>query len=117
MNALASRERHAGSVLLLPEMAGALSRLAGENRALATRLLRKVREDLESFELVPADIAQAEFASKLAAERRLRGADAVHLAGACLMAREFRRGFRFVTSDVEQAAAARSERLKVIQIG
>jgi predicted nucleic acid-binding protein len=114
MSFLASRDRKAGSVLLLPEVAGAVSRLAGADRALASRLLRKLREDLASFELVPTDIAQAELASRLATERRLRGADAVHVASAFLIAQEFRRGFRFVTSDVDQAAAARSEKLRVI---
>jgi len=114
---LASRERRAGSVLLLPELAGALTRLAGPNRALAARLMGKMREDLATFELVPTDIAHAELAYRLAADRRLRGADAVHLATACLLAREFRRRFRFVTSDRDQAAAARAERLAVIVVG
>ena len=113
---LTSRERMSGSVLLLPEVSGALSRFAGADRALAAKLLRKFREDLAAFELLPTDIAQVELAARFAGERRLRGADAVHLAGAFLLAREFRRGFRFVTSDVDQATAARSEKLRVILV-
>jgi len=116
MNLLASRERKAGSVLLVPELAGALTRLAGPDRAMADRMVRKMREDLAAFELVPADIAQAELAARMASERRLRGADALHLASAFLVAHEFHRGFRFVTSDVDQAAAARSEKLRVILV-
>lgn len=116
MSFLASRERMSGSVLLLPEVSGALSRLAGANRALAAGLLRKFREDVAVFELLPTDIAHAELAARFAGEQRLRGADAVHLATACLFAREFRRGFHFVTSDVDQAAAARSEKLRVILV-
>jgi len=57
MSFLASRERMSGSVLLLPEVAGALSRLAGADRALAAGLLRKFREDVATFELFPIDIA------------------------------------------------------------
>jgi len=113
---LASRERQAGSVLLLPEAAGALSRLAGSNRALAARMIRRMREDVATFELVPSGIAQAELAVRIASERRLRGGEALHLASACMIAEEFRRGFRFVTSDVDQAAAARSEKLRVILV-
>ena len=116
MNLLASRDRRAGSVLLLPELAGALTRQAGPDRAIADHMVRKMREDLSGFELVPADIAQAELAARMASVWRLRGADALHLASAFMVAREFRRGFRFVTSDVDQAAAARAEKLKVILV-
>ena len=116
MNLLASRERRAGSVLLLPELAGALTRLAGPDRALADRMVGKMKEDLSAFELVPSDIAQAELAARIASERRLRGADALHVASAFIVAHEFRRRFRFVTSDVDQAAAARAEKLRVILV-
>ena len=115
-NLLGSNERHAGSVLLLPEVAGALRRLAGPNRALGDRMLRSMREDLLGFELVPADLAPAELAADLAGRLGLRGADALHVATAVLVAREFRRGFRFVTSDAEQAAAARAEKLRVVLV-
>jgi hypothetical protein len=114
MNLLASGERQAGSVLLLPELAGALTRQAGPDRALADRMVRKMREDLARFELVPAGLAQAELAVRMAFDRRLRDPHALHLASAFMIAREFRRGFGFVTSDVDQAAAARSEKLRVI---
>jgi predicted nucleic acid-binding protein len=116
INLLSSKERHAGSVLLLAEAAGALSRQAGANRPLAERAIRKMRDDLGSFELIPTDVAQAELAARMAADRRVHGADAIHIACAFLIAREFRRRFRFVTSDIDQAAAARSEKLKVILV-
>ena len=116
MNLLSSRERQSGSVLLLPEVAGALTRLAGVNRALSERLLRKFKADVASFELFPADIAHGERAYRLAADLRLRGVDALYVATALLAAQEFGRGLRFVTSDAEQAAAARSEKLRVILV-
>lgn len=116
MNFMASRERHAGSVLLLPEVSGAVTRLSGKNQALAERLLRKFRDDLASFELLPADIAQAELASRFAVNDRLKGADALHVATAFLLARDLGRGLRFVTSDAAQAAVAKSEKLRVILV-
>jgi predicted nucleic acid-binding protein len=116
MNLMTSRERNAASVLLIPEVAGAVTRLTGKNRPLAERLLRKVRDDLASFELLPADIAQAELAARFALNSGLKAADALHVAAAFLLARELGRGLRFVTSDVEQAAVARSEKLRVILV-
>ena len=116
VNLLASRERHAGSVLLLPEAAGALARFAGSDRALRDKILKAMRSHLSEFDLLPADIAQAELAAHFAVEHGLKGADALHVAGACLLVRELRRGLRFVTSDMHQAAAARSEKLSVILV-
>jgi len=49
-------------------------------------------------------------------EHHLRSADALHVAAAFLLSKELGRGLRFVTSDVEQAAAARSEKLRVILV-
>lgn len=113
-NLLASRERQSGSVLLLPETMAALARMAGSNRPLRDKVLRDARSALGEFELLPADIGQAEMAARFAVDHRLRGADALHVAAAFLLSKELARGVRFVTSDVEQAAAARSEKLKVI---
>lgn len=115
-NILASKERQSGSVILLPEATGALARMAGSDRALRDKVLKDVRSALAEFELLPADIAQGELAVRLAVERGLRGADALHVAAACLLARELGRGVRFVTSDVDQAAVARSEKLRVILV-
>ena len=115
-NLIASRERQSGSVILLPEATGVLARLAGSDRVLRDKVLKDVRSALAEFELVPADIAQGELAARFAMEHRLRGADALHLAAAYLLAKELGRGVRFVTSDVAQAAAARSEKLRVILV-
>lgn len=116
-NLLASRERQAGSVLLLPEATGALTRLAGSDRVLRDKAMKAMRSDLSNFELLPADIAQAELAARVAVDRRLRGADALHVATAVLLSRELAWRLRFVTSDADQAQAARSEGLKVIVVG
>ena len=116
VNLLASRERQAGSVLLLPEATGALTRFAGSDRALRDKIMESMRTHLSKFDLLPADIAQAELAAHFTGEHGLKGADALHVASACILVRELRRGLRFVTSDVEQAAAARAEKLKVILV-
>jgi predicted nucleic acid-binding protein len=115
-NLLASRERQSGSVILLPETMTALARMAGSNRALRDKVLRDARSALGEFELMPADIGQAELAARFAVEHRLRGADALHVAAAWLLSRELGRSVRFVTADVEQAGAARLEKLPVILV-
>lgn len=115
-NLLASRERQSGSVLLLPEVTGVLSRMAGSNQALRDKVLKEARAALSEFELVPAGIAQAELAARIAVSSRLKGADALHVAAAFLLARELGSGFRFITSDAEQAAVAKSEKFRVILV-
>jgi len=115
-NILASKERQSGSVILLPEATTALARMAGKNRALRDKVLRDVRSALAEFDLLPADIAQAELAARFGVEYGLRGADALHVAAGFLLARELGRGVRFVTSDLHQASAARSEKLRVILV-
>lgn len=115
-NLLASRERQSGSVILLPESIGALARMAGSDGALRDKVLKDVRSALAEFDLLSADIAQGELAARFAVEHHLRGADALHVAAAFLLSKELGRGLRFVTSDVEQAAAARSEKLRVILV-
>lgn len=115
-NLLASRERQSGSVILLLETIGALARMAGSDGALRDKVLKDVRSALAEFDLLSADIAQGELAARFAVEYRLRGADALHVAAAYLLSRELGRGLRFVTSDVDQAAAARSEKLRVILV-
>lgn len=115
-NILASKERQSGSVILLPEAMTALSRMAGTNRALRDKVLKDVRSALAEFDLLPADIGQAELAARFAVDHGLRGADALHVAAAFLLSREVPRGVRFVTSDVDQAEAARSEKLRVILV-
>jgi len=90
--------------------------MAGSDRALRDKVLKEVRSALAEFELMPADIGQAELAARFAVEHRLRGADALHVAAAFLLSRELARGVRFVTSDIDQASAARSEKLRVILV-
>ena len=64
--------------LLLPEIAGAVSRRTGQPR-LARRAVAAVLR-LPSLRLVPIDAALAETSAGLAARFRLRGADAVYVA-------------------------------------
>jgi predicted nucleic acid-binding protein len=86
--------------LLLPEIAGAVSRrLNDPDLARATaRSLRRARH----VTLVPLDPTVAEQAVELAAARHLRGSDAVYAAVA------LRFGGALVTLDREQAARAQA---------
>lgn len=114
---LSDQGRHGGSLLLIPEIAGAVVRRCGPDRWKADALLRRLEPHWKSFSLVPMDEPQARGASKLARRHGLRGADAVHLSAALFLASVAgRRTVRFVTADVEQSAAARAEGLRVIEL-
>ena len=105
-----------GSVLLWPEAAGALARRAGKDFRLRDSALGLLQEHLEDFDLLPVEEARIESAVRLLRKHSLGGIDALHLASALALVREVgRRPLRFVTSDAPQAAAARSEGLKVIE--
>lgn len=86
--------------LLLPEVAGAISRRTGQpdlgHRA-ANAVLR-----IPGLRLVPVDARLAGEAAELAADLRLRGADAVYVALAHYL------GIPLITWDVEQQARARA---------
>lgn len=106
---------HAASLLLRPEATGAVTRRFHPDRARVRTVLDLMQEHLREFVFVGLDPALAATASRLASVHRLRGADAVHLASALTLRREIgRRGFHFVTADHEQAAAGRSEGLRVV---
>jgi predicted nucleic acid-binding protein len=76
-----------------------------------------LEDHLKHFDLIPVDQAQLEVAVRLIRKHRLRSADAIHLAGALVLARELGRGrVRFATADVPQAVAAKAEGLKVVEL-
>lgn len=84
--------------LLLPEVAGAISRRTGQpdlGRRAAEAVLR-----IPGLRLVPVDARLSEEAAELAADLRLRGADAVYVA----LARHL--SVPLVTWDVEQQTRA-----------
>jgi predicted nucleic acid-binding protein len=84
--------------LLLPELAGSVARVLNDT-ALGLRVARSTAR-LSRVRLVPVDAALAGSAYRLAATRRLRGADAVYAALAQ------RLGLRLVSWDGEQIALA-----------
>ena len=84
--------------LLLAEVAGAVSRQTGQSR-LGREALNNVLTN-RAVRLVPMDASLAEAAAELAADLRLRGADAVYVA----VARRF--GVPLVTWDQEQLQRA-----------
>jgi predicted nucleic acid-binding protein len=84
--------------LLLPEIAGAVSRRTGQAR-LARRAVAAVLR-LPSLRLVPIDAVLAETAARLAGRFRLRGADAAYVAVAASLR------LPLVTWDAEQRERA-----------
>ena len=90
---------HAAPVLVLAEVAGALARVSG-SRELAQDVVARVLR-LPRLRLVAIDAGLGERAAEIAAELRLRGADAVYVAVA------ERLGLPLVTWDDEQYERAR----------
>ena len=104
------------SALIRPEATSAILRKLGPDRRRAQSVLNVMEESLKYFTLLPVDDGELESAVTLVRRHSLRGADAVHLAGALNLSKKLgRRYLRFATADREQAVAARAENLKVIQ--
>jgi predicted nucleic acid-binding protein len=76
--AKAADESIVAPVILLAEVAAALSRGAGDP-ALAHRVVQQLARS-EVIELIPVTMAMAEQAAVIAAEHRIRGCDAVYVA-------------------------------------
>jgi predicted nucleic acid-binding protein len=86
--AQATREPVVAPVILLAEVAAALSRGVGD-LALAHRVVRQMKRP-GLIELVPVTLALAERAATIAADQRIRGCDAIYVAladqlGDCLV--------------------------------
>ena len=75
-----TRQLFFGPYLLLPEVCGAISRRTGDSQA-AEQIMRRLAH-LSVLQLLPLDRGLAIRAARLAAELRLRGADAVYVATA-----------------------------------
>jgi hypothetical protein len=72
---------------------------------------------LKQFDLVPVDQVQIDLSVRLVRKHALRSAGAIHIAGALGLSRELRMARpRLATADRPQAAAARSEGLKVVEL-
>ena len=87
-------------VLLLPEVAGAISRRTGRS-GLAQRAVDLIQA-LPSLRLVSVDPTSARLAAQLAADYALRGADALYVAAAHQL------GLPLVTLDSEQLDRSRA---------
>ncbi|MBI3635378.1 MAG: PIN domain-containing protein [Candidatus Rokubacteria bacterium] len=87
--------------VLLPEVAGAITRRTGRRR-LARRAIAALLR-LPELRLVTIDAALAEVAARLAGDLKLRGADALYVATAA------RLRLALVTWDVEQQARGGAE--------
>lgn len=84
--------------LLVPELSAALARAGTDPAAAAALVARTTR--MPGLQFVVLDAAEADRAARLAAELRLRGADAVYLAVA------LRYGAALVSLDVQQLQRA-----------
>jgi predicted nucleic acid-binding protein len=76
--ARAADESIVAPVILLSEVAAALSRGVGDP-ALAQRVVRQLARS-EVIDLIPVTLAMAELAAVIAADHRIRGCDAVYVA-------------------------------------
>ena len=73
-----AREPIAAPVILLPEVAAALSRGTGDS-VLAQRAVQQLVQS-GLIELVPVTLAMAERAAAITADHRIRGCDAIYVA-------------------------------------
>ena len=111
LNLLEGSERNGGSLLLRPELAGALLR-RGRHATLDA-----FSSEWRRFSLLNLDEGQAALTERLIRRHRLKGFDAVHVAAALTLLQSIKRPRpTFVTADRAQAAAARAEGLRVIEL-
>jgi len=109
-------DRLAASRLVEPEVRAALAaaaragRLRPAQHRSAVRRLHRILASVDAVELTPA---VARSAGDLAERRRLRGADAVHLASALVLGRD---DVVLATFDVQLGHAARAEGLRVAPV-
>ncbi len=97
-NVQARQEPLAAPVILLAEVATALSSGVGDS-ALAQRVVDQLKRS-EAIELVPVTMSLAEQAAAIAADHRIRGCDAIYVAVAS------RLGDSLVTLDRQQLERA-----------
>ncbi len=116
-NFLLSGEDHAASEFITLEVASAVVRKLGRDRRNREALLGDVEKHLGYFDLMVVSAGHMELAGRMVRRHSLRAADALHLATGLLVARDLgRRRLSFLTADALQAAAARAEHLKVIEL-
>lgn len=96
--AQAGQETLSAPVILLAEVAAALSRGVGDSE-LARRVVKQLKRS-EAIELVPVTSALADQAATIAADHRIRGCDAIYVALAS------RLGDALVTLDRQQLELA-----------
>ncbi|MCI0340734.1 MAG: PIN domain-containing protein [Planctomycetales bacterium] len=116
-NLLASGPRHGGTALIRPEATSALVRRRGRDRAGCDAVLALLESHLKAFDLVPVDDSLLDRSVALIRAHALRSAGAIHLAGAVQAWRDVPKApIRFVTADADQARAARTEGLRVVEL-
>lgn len=116
MNLRKARLRHVSSALLRVELLGAICSRLLRNKALMRTMVADALEELKGWTLLGID-PHVEPAGLLCERYGLRGADSLHLASALTFRREVSRKFRFASADQAQLLAAKTEGLKVIDLG
>ena len=115
VNLKVAKVRHLSSAFVGLELQGAIcSRLFQDKRHL-TAMLEKASEDMKDWTFLAVD-PHLEYAKVFCERYGLRCADALHLASALAVRRDFSPKVRFASADRPQLAAAQAERLKVIDL-
>ncbi|HZE97294.1 MAG TPA: type II toxin-antitoxin system VapC family toxin [Planctomycetota bacterium] len=116
-NFLLSEKGHQGSAFLVPELVSAVVRKLGRDKRNREALLLTINEHLAYFTLSAVDEEHLDQATRLIKRYSLRAGDAVHVAAALILRKGLgKRSLAFLTADVEQAEAAREEKLKVFEL-
>ncbi len=106
-----------GRCFLGPEAVSGIVRKLGPDKRVRESLLDLLEEHLRHFCLVPISEQQIELSTRLIRKHGLQAADAIHLAAGISLARELGRSrIHFATADGEQARAAKTEHLRVIEL-
>lgn len=109
---------HAASILLPAEATSALLRRSRGTSGFSAAFLLDLEETLSALYLVDIQREESDLARRLVKDHLLRGADALHLACALRTVRQTGlKSLRFVTSDAEQALAARESGLRTVTPG
>ena len=112
-----SEKGHQGSAFLVPELVSAVVRKLGRDKRNREALLLTINEHLAYFTLSAVDEEHLDQATRLIKRYSLRAGDAVHVAAALILRKGLgKRSLAFLTADVEQAEAAREEKLKVFEL-
>jgi predicted nucleic acid-binding protein len=116
-NFLVSQKDHKASAFIIPELVSAVVRKLGRDKRNREALLETIEQHLSFFHVSAVDQQHLDETARLVKRYSLRAADALHVASAVILRKAMAtRSIAFLTADVEQAKAARAEKLKVFEL-